>query len=153
MGVMRAKRAAVLGAWLCVALGTLAFAQERPAAPATTVRGSNNPVSDVPAVQSAVDQGGMVTLKGVFDFGDNGSVTITKDVEVIGKTDDPATPRPKIKGGYVTFRSVRSPASAAVDPKIAIENIDFEGASWTPIYIAHASGVTAGTNESASWYA
>jgi hypothetical protein len=27
-------------------------------------------------------------------------------------------------------------------PKITIRNLDFEGASWTPIYIAHASGVT-----------
>jgi len=34
-----------------------------------TVYGANNPAVDVPAVQSAVDQGGIVILKGTFDFG------------------------------------------------------------------------------------
>lgn len=33
------------------------------------VYGTNNPAVDVPAVQAAVDQGGLVTLKGTFDFG------------------------------------------------------------------------------------
>jgi hypothetical protein len=33
------------------------------------VYGANNPALDVPAVQSAVDEGGLVILKGTFDFG------------------------------------------------------------------------------------
>jgi hypothetical protein len=38
-------------------------------APTTVVLGANAPLIDVPAVQSAVDQGGAVLLKGTFDFG------------------------------------------------------------------------------------
>jgi len=38
-------------------------------APTTVVLGTDNPLIDVPAVQSAVDQGGTVLLKGTFDFG------------------------------------------------------------------------------------
>ena len=37
--------------------------------PTTVVVGVNNPDYDVPAVQSAVDQGGTVLLRGTFDFG------------------------------------------------------------------------------------
>lgn len=37
----------------------------------STVYGTNNPAVDVPAVQSAVDQGGLVILKGTFDFGND----------------------------------------------------------------------------------
>jgi hypothetical protein len=39
--------------------------------PKTVVVGVNNPDYDVPAVQSAVDQGGTVLLRGTFDFGTN----------------------------------------------------------------------------------
>ena len=35
----------------------------------TVVQGVDNPLYDVPAVQSAVDQGGTVILRGTFDFG------------------------------------------------------------------------------------
>ena len=38
-------------------------------APTTVVLGADNPLIDVPAVQSAVDQGGTVILRGKFDFG------------------------------------------------------------------------------------
>jgi len=38
-------------------------------APTTVVQGVDNPLYDVPAVQSAVDQGGTVILRGTFDFG------------------------------------------------------------------------------------
>ena len=37
--------------------------------PTTVVVGYGNPLVDVPAVQSAVDQGGTVILRGTFDFG------------------------------------------------------------------------------------
>ena len=38
-------------------------------APTTVVVGADNPLYDVPAVQSAVDRGGTVLLRGTFDFG------------------------------------------------------------------------------------
>jgi hypothetical protein len=138
---MRKKYTHQLSLCLLLALGAPTFAQQNPAAPNVTVSGNDNPVVDLPAVQSAIDQGGTVLLKGVFDFGDTGSVVIRKDVEIIGQTDGAAIPRPKIKRGSVTFKSVRSDPPLA-GPKITIRNIEFEGASWTPIYIANASGVT-----------
>jgi len=56
---------------LCAILTTIALALfVSPVAGQTkTVYGANNPAVDVPAVQSAVDQGGIVILKGTFDFG------------------------------------------------------------------------------------
>lgn len=45
-------------------------------APTTVVLGADNPLVDVPAVQSAVDQGGTVILRGTFDFGADASGTI-----------------------------------------------------------------------------
>jgi hypothetical protein len=106
------------------------------------VIGHNDPAVDVAVVQKAVDQGGTVLLKGEFDFGDKGNVTITKDVSVIGEADDHGSPRTTIKGGETTLRSVRPEAPTTPGPKITIEHIHFDGASRMPIQIAYASGVT-----------
>ncbi len=46
-----------------------------------TIVGQNNPTVDIQAVQKAVDQGGTINLKGTFDFGNEGRVNITKDVQ------------------------------------------------------------------------
>lgn len=43
--------------------------EQRTVSPTTVVQGVDNPLYDVPAVQSAVDQGGTVLLRGTFDFG------------------------------------------------------------------------------------
>lgn len=51
----------------------------------TTVTGIGNPVLDIPAVQGAVDLGGVVTLQGNFDFGTSGLIEINNDVEIIGE--------------------------------------------------------------------
>jgi hypothetical protein len=139
--IMRTTYPVQFWLWLLIVMATPTLAQEKPVTVGATISGTDNPNIDLQAVQSAVDQGGRVSLKGIFDFGETGSVTITKDVEIVGPIDDPATPRPKIKHGHVTFKSVQ-PAPPLVGPKITIRNIEFEGASWTPIYIAHASGVT-----------
>ena len=48
---------------------TDAYTASWPLAPKTVVIGADDPVIDVPAVQSAVDQGGTVILRGTFDFG------------------------------------------------------------------------------------
>ena len=59
----------------------------------TTIVGQNNPAVDIQAIQKAVDQGGIINLKGTFDFGNEGRVNISKDVQIIGET---------IPGGYLT---------------------------------------------------
>jgi len=108
-----------------------------------TVEGKNDPAVDVQAMQKAVDQGGTILLKGRFDFGDKGSVTITKDVEVRGETDESGAPRTTVRGGYHTFHSpLTAQAPSPPGPKIAIKNIHFDGARWTPVRLAYASRVT-----------
>ena len=146
---MRNELLALCGVLTWIASGTLALAQDKPTgAPPSgtevvqTVMGHNDPAVDVAAVQKAVDQGGTVLLKGEFDFGDKGSVTIARDVRVIGEVDDRGGPRTTIKGGQATLRSVRPEAPAALGPKITIQHIHFDGASLTPIQVAYASGAT-----------
>jgi hypothetical protein len=108
-----------------------------------TVEGKNDPAVDVQAVQKAVGQGGTILLKGRFDFGERGSVTITKDVEVRGEADESGAPRTTVRGGYQTFHSPRTAqAPPPPGPKIAIKNIHFDGARWTPVRSAYASRVT-----------
>ena len=46
------------------------------------VTGQSDSAQDVQAVQGAVDKGGAVLLKGTFDFGPKGKVTIKNDVAV-----------------------------------------------------------------------
>jgi hypothetical protein len=107
-----------------------------------TVVGQNNPAVDIQAVQRAVDQGGTINLKGTFDFGNEGRVNITKDVKIIGETDNRGTPITKIKGGFWTFHSplpAQLPPTAP-GPKIAIQSIHFDGALGSVIHLAYSSG-------------
>jgi len=62
---------ALVMAFAFVLSSSTLLAQDRStqAPPTTVVVGTKNPLIDVPAVQYAVDQGGMVLLKGTFDFG------------------------------------------------------------------------------------
>lgn len=107
------------------------------------VEGKNDPAMDVQAVQKAFDQGGTVLLKGRFDFGDKGSVRITKDVNVLGETDERGSPRTTVWGGHYTFHSPLTPqAPPPAGPKITIKNIHFDGALWAPLRLAYASSVT-----------
>jgi hypothetical protein len=64
----------------------------------TAIVGQNNPSFDLQAVQKAVEQGGTVNLKGTFDFGNEGRVNITKDVKIVGETDNSGNPITKITG-------------------------------------------------------
>ena len=109
-----------------------------------TVIGQDNPAVDVQAVQAAVSQGGEILLERTFDFGEKGSVTISKDVKIVGERDSQGIPITKIKGGYQTFLSplpARLPPQGP-GPKIAIQNIHFDGTLAYPIYIAYCSGAT-----------
>ena len=114
-----------------------------------TVIGQDNPAVDVQAVQAAVSQGGEVFLKGTFDFGEKGSVNINKDVKIVGEKDSQGVPTTKIKGGYQTLFSplpAQLPPQAP-GPKIAIQNIHFDGTLAFPIYIAYCSGATIAGNK------
>ncbi|HET8725084.1 MAG TPA: hypothetical protein VFM53_12880 [Anaeromyxobacteraceae bacterium] len=122
-------------AQLLAAAADVAAADE---ASARVVTGRGDPAADVPAVQAAVSAGGRVKLAGTFDFGPMGSVVITRDVAISGR--DGAT----VKGG---FRSFYGPlpggaVPSAPGPSISIENLTFDGASWSPIHLAYARSVT-----------
>ena len=113
-----------------------------------TVAGHNNPAVDILAVQRAVDQGGTIHLKGTFDFGNEGRVNITKDVQIIGDT-NPGGPVTKITGGFWTFHSplpAQLPPTAP-GPRIRIQGIHFDGALWTPVLLAYSSGATISNNK------
>jgi len=105
-----------------------------------TVVGQNDHNVDVPALQKAVDQGGTVLLRGVFDFGQKGNVTIARDVRIVGEVDGGGVLRTTIKGGGSTLRSLRPAAAGTPGPKITIQQIHFDGATWMPIYIGWSSG-------------
>jgi hypothetical protein len=114
-----------------------------------TVSGQNNLSIDVQAVQTAVSQGGDVILKGTFDFGDKGSVTISKDVKIVGEKDSQGIPITKIKGGLQTFFSplpAQLPPQVS-GPKITIQYIHFDRTLAYPIYIAYCSGATIAGNK------
>ena len=103
-----------------------------------TVNGQDNPLADVEAVQAAVGKGGEILLRGTFDSGDKGSVTISKDIKIVGEKDSQGIPITKVKGGLRTFLSplpAQFPPQAP-GPKIAIPYIHFDGTRAFPIYIA-----------------
>jgi hypothetical protein len=108
----------------------------------SVVTGKGDPDSDIMAVQKAVDQGGSVLLKGIFDFGKDGRVKISKDVNIDGETDAQGAPVTKIQGGFWTFQSTlpEQLPPPAPGPKIGIQGIHFEGALWSPIFLPYCSG-------------
>jgi hypothetical protein len=113
------------------------------AEPQQTIVGQNNSAVDLQAVQKAVDQGGTILLKGTFDFGNEGRVNITKDVQIIGETNHKG-PVTKIKGGFWTLHSplpAQLPPTAP-GPKITIQSIHFDGALGSAIHLAYSSGAT-----------
>lgn len=105
------------------------------------INGENNPASDVPNIQNAVDLHRKILLRGTFDFGINGTVKITKDVEIMG---DSAV----IKNGVTPFVSPLPsgavPGNAPLSelgPDISIEGIEFDGSGLTPIMINYSRGI------------
>jgi hypothetical protein len=101
------------------------FPMDQPqVAPTTVVVGADDPSIDVPAVQSAVDQGGTVILRGTFDFGtDAGNHIIVpgrpypdqdrkgdstvfiyqKDVTIVGETGERGELLTVVKNGMPAF--------------------------------------------------
>jgi hypothetical protein len=119
------------------AASALGAAAEEEAS-ARVVVGQGDPAIDLPAVQAAVSAGGRVKLMGTFDLGPAGTVLITRDVAISGGLG--AT----VKRG---FRSFYSPlpggaVPSAPGPAISIQNLTFDGATWSPIHLAYARSVT-----------
>jgi hypothetical protein len=126
------------------------IAADAPYAYDSIVTGQNNPELDVKAVQEAVDKGGSVLLKGMFDFGQKGQVKITKDIEVSGESDSKGMPLTKIAGGFWTFHSPLASTELPLPgpgPKIKIKNIHFDGSVWTPMHFPYTSGAEISGNK------
>ena len=115
-----------------------------------TVEGQNNPEQDIKAIQEAVDKGGAILLRGIFDFGNKGRVNIKKDVKLVGEMDNNKNPITKIKRGFWSFHSPlpskESPPESP-GPKITIQGIHFDGAMWTPIFLAYTSDADISNNK------
>ncbi len=126
-----------------IAVGTL-YAYD------SVVTGKNNAEYDVKAVQEAVDKGGTVLLKGVFNFGQKGRVNFKNDIEISGESDSQGNPLTKIMGGFWTFHSPlpsTEPPLPGPGPKMKIKNIHFDGAIWTPMHFPYTSGAEISGNK------
>ena len=106
------------------------------------IKGMGDPKADVKAVQQAVDKGGLILLKGTFNFGEKGKIEIIKDTIIHGEKDAEGAPATKIIGGLWSFHSplpTQLPPKGP-GPKITIQNIHFEGALWAPISLPYCAG-------------
>jgi hypothetical protein len=107
------------------------------------ITGQNNSTVDIPAVQSALDRGGTVLLKGIFNFGNDGSVIITKDVDIAGEKGT------MVRGGRLTFNAKVPPQlpPANAGPRVSIRDIHFDGAAFAPIHLAYINGAVVQGNK------
>ncbi|MFC2046169.1 hypothetical protein ACFLTC_01435, partial [Chloroflexota bacterium] len=132
------KRVSTMVAVVLMAL--LVVASAPPAAGAQydiVVIGSNDPDLDVNKVQWAVDNYNRILLKGTFDFGDWGTVAVTRDVEIHGEKSRNVY-NTKIIGGQIPFlvgSSATGPYEFFNNPdalvpvnSFAIRDISFENA-------------------------
>ena len=98
----------------------------------------------MPNVQTAVDKGGTVELRGNFDFGSEGRIKITKTVRIQGIADRLGEPETTISGGFWTFHSplpYEGAPPADAGPLITVRNLRFKGARCTPLHFPYAGGV------------
>jgi len=109
----------------------------------TVVIGANDPAVDLPAVQAAVNGGGSVQLRGIFDFGIAGRVIVKNDVDIGGEIDVRGEPTTVVRNGewpfhtpYPSFNTLPLPAG----PKVAIHDLRFLGARGTAIHLAYSGG-------------
>ncbi|MDX1664760.1 MAG: right-handed parallel beta-helix repeat-containing protein [Candidatus Promineifilaceae bacterium] len=117
-----------------------------PAPPAQVVYPTGSFPTDVENVQAAADNGGRVRLKATaangaptpFNFGSDGRVFLTEDVQFLGETVAGATTT--IEGGYRSLSSFER-----VD--FSVEGIRFDGARSAAIYLVEASGTRIVGNE------
>ena len=103
---------------------------------------------DSKTLQDALDAanpGAKLILRGTFDFGENGSVSIFRDVEIVGES---AT----IKNGKQTFAIGFDPSlpdggearsqNGFVGPKVVFKDLHFEDALYSTIHVIATSGLT-----------
>lgn len=125
-------------ACLCLILTAL------PALAEQTVVGTGDPVQDVKNVQTAVDAGGLVLLRGDFDFGKDGRVKITKDTRIMGESDSMGEPKTTVRGGFWSLYCplpVHGAPPSKRGPLIKVRSIHFKGAKGTPLHFPHAGGL------------
>jgi hypothetical protein len=116
---------------------TVAFAKTY----SSIVLGQNNKDFDVKAIQDAVDKGGTILLKGQFDFGEEGRVTIRNDIKIFGEINSEGEPLTRINGGNWTFHStLEKSLPDGPGPQIVIQGIHFDGAYYTPLCFGYTSG-------------
>jgi hypothetical protein len=142
----RLRSIKALGFFLLIQVLFLGFAEPNE----TVVKGVNDPTRDIKAVQDAVDRGGTVVLKGIFNFGKDGKIVIKRDIKIIGEVNEQEKTKTQVIGGRETFFSPLPSKEAAPGipgPKISIENIHFAKANWTPIHIAYTSGAKIAGNK------
>ena len=109
---------------------------------ATLVEGQNDPAVDVANVQAAVDQGGDVSLRGLFNFGAGGAVVIRNDVAISGQVGKDGALLTTISGGFRPLSSGPSPTPvSAPGPRISIRHLDFVGARAAAIFLIYAHDV------------
>ena len=114
------------------------------------VTGNGNPELDVKAVQEAVDKGGSILLKGIFNFGEKGRVNIKNDIDIMGEINNKGEPITKISGGFWAFHSPLPSTELPLPgpgPKMKIKNIHFDGAIWTPMHFPYTSGAEISENK------
>ena len=115
-----------------------------PALAEQTVVGTGHPAQDVENVQAAVDAGGLILLRGDFNFGLDGRVKISKNTRLMGESDATGEPTTTIKGGFWTFYCplpVKGAPPSKKGPLIKVRSIHFIGAKGTPLHFPHAGGV------------
>lgn len=112
---------------------------------AATVIGTGDPTMDIANVQKAVDKGGNILLKGTFDFGREGSVTIHKSAKIVGETGSDGRPDTEISGGRWTFHTalpVPGAPPAKTGPNVTISNIRFLQPRGTPMHFEYLGALT-----------
>jgi hypothetical protein len=118
-------------------------------AQAITVVGTGDPSLDIPAVQSAVDQGGRVILKGHFSFdapptvpekgGGFGTILVSKSVVIAGAFDDQGE-MARVEGGTNPLY-VEAPGA-----HITIQGLHLVNAKNYAIHVTAASGLLIASN-------
>ena len=109
-----------------------------------TVTGTGNPEVDIPAVQSAVDQGGQVVLAGHFSFDGPATtpagstyariITVSRDVVISGARDE--------RGAYTTIEDGNWPFFVdAANSQVTIEKLHFVGPSGGAVWAYAVAGL------------
>lgn len=116
----------------------------------SVITGSNTAEIDIKNIQTAVDKGGSILLKGMFDFGSKGQVKIKNDISIMGESNANGEPLTIIKGGFWSFHSPLPSTELPlpdIGPKMKIKSIHFDGAIWTPLHFPYTSGAEISGNK------